>query len=260
MPRQSPFPIDLGAEEKACWKRWLGDIRHRIVMSSGPRSCSTPPRACATTRSPRLDTPRQIVSKWRKRFFEQRLAGLEELPRRGGRASFPPSIVVAVKALACELPSELDLPLSRFSMPEIQREAIRRGLVASIGETTVWRWLSEDAIRPWHHRSWIFPRDPDFADKAGRVLDLYEGVWEGPAAGAERLRHLRRREDQHPGPPPHAPHLPPRTRPPDARRARVRAQRRLGLSGRVGRAPGPSLRPLRSARPASLPSNASFAR
>lgn len=97
--------------------------------------------------------------------------------------SFPPGIVVAVKALACELPSELGLPLSRFSMSEIKREAIRRGLVASIGETTIWRWLSEDAIRPWTHRSWIFPRDPHFAHKASRVLDLYEGVWDGRPLG-----------------------------------------------------------------------------
>jgi len=41
------------------------------------------------------------------------------------------------------------------------------------------RWLREDAIRPWQYRSWIFPTDPDFAEKAGRVLDLYEGRWEG---------------------------------------------------------------------------------
>jgi len=96
---------------------------------------------------------------------------------------FAPGIVVAVKALACELPSELGLPLSRFSMSEIKREAIRRGLVASIGEATLWRWLSEDAIRPWTHRSWIFPRDPRFAHRAGRVLDLYEGVWQGRPLG-----------------------------------------------------------------------------
>jgi hypothetical protein len=68
-------------------------------------------------------------------------------------------------------------------MSEIKREVIRRELVASIGETTLWRWLSEDAIRPWHHRSWIFPRDPLFAEKAGRILDLYEGVWEGRPLG-----------------------------------------------------------------------------
>ena len=95
------------------------------------------------------------------------------------RRVFPPSVVVAIKALACELPREHGLPLARLSVPEIRREALQRGLVASIGETTVWRWLAEDAIRPWHHRSWLFPRDPDFEEKAARILDLYAGLWRG---------------------------------------------------------------------------------
>ena len=97
----------------------------------------------------------------------------------GARRSFPPSLVVAIKALACQLPYESEVPLSRWSVPEIQREVIERGLIASIGQTTLWRWLSEDAIRPWSHRTWIFPRDPAFERKAGRVLDLYHGEWEG---------------------------------------------------------------------------------
>ena len=54
-----------------------------------------------------------------------------------------------------------------------------QGLVAEISGTTLWRWLNADALRPWQHRSWIFPRDPDFAAKAGRFLDLYERLWEG---------------------------------------------------------------------------------
>ena len=87
--------------------------------------------------------------------------------------------MVAVKAIACELPARLGLPLSRLHVPDIRAEVIRRGLAASISDTTIWRWLSEDAIKPWTHRSWIFPRDPDFAAKAARVLDLYAGEWEG---------------------------------------------------------------------------------
>ena len=39
--------------------------------------------------------------------------------------------------------------------------------------------MSADAIKPWQYRSWIFPRDPNFAQKAGRVLDLYQGFWNG---------------------------------------------------------------------------------
>ena len=82
-------------------------------------------------------------------------------------------MVIAVKALACQLPHECGLPISRFSIPDLKREVLARGLVASVGETTLWRWLTEDAIRPWCHRSWIFPRDAEFEQKAGRVLDLY---------------------------------------------------------------------------------------
>ena len=82
-----------------------------------------------------------------------------------------------MKALACELPRESGVPLSRFSSSEIASEAIARGIVAKISGQTVWRWLSEDAIRPWQYRSWIFPRDPDFQEKAERVLDLYQGIW-----------------------------------------------------------------------------------
>ena len=84
-----------------------------------------------------------------------------------------------MKALACELPATNGLPLSRFSTAEIAREAVRRGIVCELSGATVWRWLSEDAIKPWQYRSWIFPRDPRFREKAARVLDLYEGRFEG---------------------------------------------------------------------------------
>src|SRR3989304_4538603 len=93
--------------------------------------------------------------------------------------SFPPELVVQIKALACELPATRGLPLSRFSCADIVREAQQCGIVARISDTTVWRWLHEDAIRPWQHRTWIFPRAPDFALKAGRILDLYAKQREG---------------------------------------------------------------------------------
>jgi len=92
---------------------------------------------------------------------------------------FPPELVVQVKALACELPAKYDLPLSRWSTPDLVQQVQHSGLVASISGSTLWRWLHEDAIRPWYHRSWIFPRDPEFATKAGRMLDLYAREWEG---------------------------------------------------------------------------------
>ncbi|MCE5243947.1 MAG: hypothetical protein ABFD98_03810 [Syntrophobacteraceae bacterium] len=84
-----------------------------------------------------------------------------------------------VKALACELPSKLDVPLSRFSGEEIKRHVMESGIVANISGTTIWRWLHADAIKPWQYRSWIFPRDPEFTSKAGLILDLYRrNGWE----------------------------------------------------------------------------------
>ena len=114
-----------------------------------------------------------------------------------------------MKALACELPSLHGIPLSRFSIAEIKREVLRRGLVASIGDATIWRWLSEDAIRPWRFRSWVFPRDPEFIAKAEPILDLYEGVWEGEplspedcVVSADEKTSIQARKRLHPTLPP----------------------------------------------------------
>jgi hypothetical protein len=97
----------------------------------------------------------------------------------GGQPAFPPSVVVDVKRLACELPCRSHVPLARFTIPELRREVLGRGIVAQISGVTLWRWLSADALQPWRHRSWIFPRDPQFSEKAGPILDLYGNTWEG---------------------------------------------------------------------------------
>jgi hypothetical protein len=84
-----------------------------------------------------------------------------------------------IKALACELPATTGVPLSRWSCSELARELMGRGVVSAISAATIWRTLRSDAIKPWLYRSWIFPRDPDFAAKAAVVLDLYARVFEG---------------------------------------------------------------------------------
>ena len=102
---------------------------------------------------------------------------------RVGPGPFPPLEVTEVKALACQLPATSGVPLSRWSCAELAYELVERGLVESISPATVWRILDADAICPWRHRMWIFPRDPDFAVKAARALDLYARVFEGQALG-----------------------------------------------------------------------------
>jgi hypothetical protein len=92
---------------------------------------------------------------------------------------FPAAVVAQVKAMACEPPENRQVPPSRWSAADLAVQAAAEGLVEAVSRSTVQRWLEEDAIRPWRYRSWIFPRDPDFAVKAGRVLELYQRIWEG---------------------------------------------------------------------------------
>lgn len=87
--------------------------------------------------------------------------------------------MATVKALACELPAQRDEPLSRYSTGELARVIAAHADAPAMSRSTIWRILDRDALKPWRYRSWLFPRDPQFAAKAGRVLDLYAGWWEG---------------------------------------------------------------------------------
>ena len=91
MARRSPFDIRLTAAEKAKLK-WTARkytlphrevVRARIVLYAAEGLSNQ-------EIGDRLDTPREVVSKWRKRFHDQRLDGLEERPRSGRPARFSP--------------------------------------------------------------------------------------------------------------------------------------------------------------------------
>lgn len=103
-------------------------------------------------------------------------------PVAGGSPIFPPRDRAIVKAIACEAVSQTQLPLSRLSSADLAART-STALGKAISPSTVWRILDADAIKPWRYEYWIFPRDPRFAEKAGRVLDLYAGSWEGQPLG-----------------------------------------------------------------------------
>ena len=98
------------------------------------------------------------------------------------RLIFPPLDHAVVKALACERVAQTNQPLSRQSLADVTARA-RAALGKPISRSTVWRILATDAIKPWRYKYWIFPRDPHFAEKAGPILDLYAGTWQGQPLG-----------------------------------------------------------------------------
>jgi len=202
--RRSPFDVRLSPEDQAVLEERASSrtapyarvVRARIVLEAAAGAQNV---EIARGVGVCVD----VASKWRKRFCQEGLAGLEDRPRPGRPRRFGAVVQAGIKAMACEPPERRDAPLSRWSSHELAAEAVREGLVESISSSTVRRWLHGAAIKPWRFRSWIFPRDPDFAQKAARVLDLYERVVDGAALGADdyvisadeksQLQALRRR-------------------------------------------------------------------
>jgi len=133
----------------------------------------------------RLGICEDTARKWRRRYCQQGIDGLADAPRPGRPRVFPATVVAGVKALACEMPAASGTPLARWTCPELARHAAASGITPAPSPSTVRRWLADDALKPWQHRSWIFPRDPHFAVKAGRALDLYQREWEGQPLGGD---------------------------------------------------------------------------
>jgi transposase len=178
--------------------------RARLILGSatglGSRALAQQERLSRTT-----------VRRWLTRFLAKRCDGLHDRPRSGRPTTITPAGRALVVALACELPAERNVPLSRYSLSELSVEvADRLGADnVALSRSSVWRVLINDALRPWRYRYWIFPRDPHFLERAGPVLDLYACQWQGRPLWADeyvlsadeksQLQALRRR---HPDLPP----------------------------------------------------------
>jgi transposase len=184
--RCSPFVVVLSAADRVVLEQraraytasFAQVVRAKIVLLAAQGVANAVIAA-------RLDLDVDVVSRWRKRFVTEGLPGLGDRKRGGRPRSFPARVVAEVKAMACEPPQVRAVPLSRWSSAELAAQAVAEGLAVRVSASTVRRWLAEDAIKPWQYRSWIFPRDPNFAVKAARVLDLYGRVWDGVALGAD---------------------------------------------------------------------------
>ena len=186
MSRRSPYVVSLSDVDRlvledrsrAYVAPFRAVVRAKIVLLAATGTANVDIAA-------RLGLDADTVSKWRKRFAVEGLDGLRDRKRSGRPRSFPAEVVAEVKAMACEPPQARHVPLSRWSSAELATQAIAEGLAVSVSASTVRRWLAEAAIKPWQHRSWIFPRDPEFGVKAGRVLDLYQRIWGGVALDAD---------------------------------------------------------------------------
>jgi transposase len=135
----SPFRVVLSVEQRSVLTERARSaraahrevVRARIVLAAA--AAGTANAAIARRLGICIDT----VRKWRARFCAEGLAGLADRRRPGRRRTFPPAAEAEVKALACALPAETGVPLSRWSHTELAAQAVTRGLVATISAATV---------------------------------------------------------------------------------------------------------------------------
>ena len=91
MPRKSPFRIELSTKEAVELSRravrytlpYFEVVRAKMILMAAQGMDNDEIAA-------RLDTRREVVSQWRKRFYKDRLAGLDERARPGRPRAFPP--------------------------------------------------------------------------------------------------------------------------------------------------------------------------
>jgi len=186
MPVCSAAPLELTAAERHRLKKMAyghktpHQARQRatiVLLAARGRSNA---RIAAETHL-HVDT----VRRWRGRFAAGQVPALADRKRSGRPPTFTALQITEVKALACQLPAETGVPLSRWSCPELAAELTTRGITDSISASTVRRWLAQDALKPWQYHSWVFITDPDFRAKAQRVLDLYARTWQGEPLGTD---------------------------------------------------------------------------
>ena len=96
---------------------------------------------------------------------------------------FPPSVITEVKAVACDNARARSEGLSYYSIRDLAEVVMKLLSLPTLAPSTVWGILDKDAIKPWQYKQWIFPRDPEFADRANIVLDLYQRIYEGKPLG-----------------------------------------------------------------------------
>ena len=185
MPMTSPDRIVLTEAQRGDLDRLVraGRTEQRLAQRAGivlAAADGHPNVRIAASLGVCQDTAR----KWRHRWCAAPgVSSLGDAKRSGRPAVFTAVQVAQVKALACTPPKDSGLPLSTWSCPELAVQAVSGGICESISSSTVRRWLSEDALKPWQFQSWIFITDPDFEPKAQRVLDLYQRMWDGKPLG-----------------------------------------------------------------------------
>ncbi len=113
----------------------------------------------------RTNCSRITVWKWKKRFLKSKLDGLKDDPRSGHPLEFTAQERAAVLAMSTRSPGNEGKHFNEWSVRELAKHVIKKGIVGSISYPTVHRWLKGADIKPHKWEYWLNSKDPDFSKK-----------------------------------------------------------------------------------------------
>jgi len=199
------YPITLSTEEVQLLEQLVRAhrtpqaqaMRARIILTAHAHPEQSNQQIAGT-----VGTTDRTVRAWRGRWVKTH--SLVDAPRSGAPRRFPPQIRAQVTAIACSLPRQYQVPLSRWSRAELARCVAHDPTLPHISTSTVGRWLKAERLRPWRYHTWQHIHDPvSFLQRARPVLRAYgqaqallhAGIW---LVSLDEKTSIQAREGEHP--------------------------------------------------------------
>lgn len=161
----------------------------RMDLQTLVRAHSTPPslalRARVILRAAEWDKPTNLkighelgcsnltVGKWRRRYLNLGLSGLQDAMRPGRPRTIPSPTRVRVVSVASALPQEQDRTVTRWTLDEIVATLLEALNTKAISRSSIWRILQEVDLKPHKSEYWLNSHDEDFDAKAQTICQLY---------------------------------------------------------------------------------------
>jgi transposase len=165
---------NYGREIKRLWRLWYASGRWLSVRYCVPALSSTVPTGCLTGKSNVASTLQSTLSYAGENAMNGKVSTAYRTDHDlAGRRLFPPQQQHSIVALATQPPRQQGHPVTHWSMTDLSRAVVQKGIADSICSATIWRLLDQAAIKPhrWHY--WLSSPDPDFYHKMHDIVELY---------------------------------------------------------------------------------------
>jgi transposase len=125
-----------------------------------------------------LSCDRHTARKWRRRYLDLGLPGLQDAGRSGRPKVIAPPTRVQVISVASSLPQDQDRSVTRWSLDEIATALLETLGTDPISRSSIWRILQDVDLKPHKSEYWLNSHDDDFEAKGQRICQLYVGALE----------------------------------------------------------------------------------